>query len=136
MMQNFEQIRAEVSTRHNLTANDPYLICIELSLDHGRRRQSLFLTELEGDDGRKYLRFSSAIAPVTGIDARRALVFNWEQRVGYLALSELDSVPYLHLCENRPYDGLTGAEIDRLVIEVGGLSDRLEQVLSGGGDIL
>jgi hypothetical protein len=135
-MQNFEQIRAEVASRFNVTANDPYLICVELSLDHGRRRQSLFLTELDDEDGHRYLRFSSAIAPMTGIDARRALVFNWHQRIGYLALSELDGVPYLHLCENRPYPSLTGAEIDRLILELGGLSDRLEQVFSGGGDIL
>ena len=80
-----------------------------------RRRQSIFLTELDDDDSRKYLRVSSAVAPITGIDARRALLFNWQQRVGYLALSELDSVPYLHLCENRPYTALDGAEIDRLI---------------------
>lgn len=135
-MQNFEQIRAEVASRYTVTSNEPYLICIELSLDHGRRRQSIFLTELEGDDGRKYLRLASAIAPMTGIDPRRALVFNWQQRVGFLALSDLDNVPYLHLCENRPYSALSSAEIDRLVLEVGGLSDRLERVFSGGGDVL
>jgi hypothetical protein len=135
-MQNFEQIRAEVASRYTVTSNEPYLICVELSLDHGRRRQSIFLTELEGEDGRKYLRFASAIAPITGIDCRRALIFNWQQRVGFLAISELDNVPYLHLCENRPYPALNSAEIDRLILEVGGLSDRLERVFSGGGDVL
>jgi hypothetical protein len=135
-MQNFEQIRAEVASRYTVTANEPYLISLELSLDQGRRRQSIFLTEIEDDDGRKYLRLASAIAPMTGIDARRALVFNWQQRVGFLALSDLDGVPYLHLCENRPYGALTSSEIDRIVLEVGGLSDRLERVFSGGGDVL
>jgi hypothetical protein len=135
-MQNFEQIRAEVASRYTVTASEPYLISLELSLDHGRRRQSIFLTEIEDDDGRKYLRLASAIAPMTGIDARRALVFNWQQRVGFLALSDLDGVPYLHLCENRPYGALSGSEIDRLILEVGGLSDRLERVFSGGGDVL
>jgi hypothetical protein len=135
-MQNFEQIRAEVASRYTVTANEPYLISLELSLDQGRRRQNIFLTEIEDDDGRKYLRLASAIAPMTGIDARRALVFNWQQRVGFLALSDLDEVPYLHLCENRPYGALNGSEIDRLILEVGGLSDRLERVFSGGGDVL
>ena len=32
------------------------------------------------------------------------LAFNWQSRVGYLAIGELDDVPYLQLCENRPYD--------------------------------
>jgi hypothetical protein len=135
-MQTFEQIRAEITPRYTVSSNDPYLICVELSLDHGRRRQSLFLTELEDEDGRKYLRVSSAVAPMTGIDARRALTFNWQQRVGYLACSELDGVPYLQLCENRPYPSLSAAELDRLILEIGGLSDRLERVFSGGGDIL
>lgn len=134
-MQSFEDIRAEVASRFSVITSEPYLICIELSLDQGRRRQSLFLTELDGDDGRKYLRFSSAVAPMTGIDARRALVFNWQQRVGYLAVSDIDGVPYLHLCENRPYDGLSSAEVDRVICEVAGLSDRLERAFSGGGDV-
>ena len=56
-------------------------------------------------------------------DCRRALAFNWESRVGYLAIGELDSVPYLQLCENRPYDGLTPSEVDRLVLEIGGLGE-------------
>jgi hypothetical protein len=134
-MQNFEQIRAHVAARYTVTTNEPYLIGIEISLAHGRRRQGIFLAELEGDDARKYLRVSTAIAPMTGIDARRALGFNWAQRVGYLALSELDGVPYLQLCDNRPYTALTAAELDRLVLEIGGLGDRLEQAFSNGGDV-
>jgi len=134
-MQNFEHVRAHVASRYTVNANEPYLIALELSIDHGKRRQGIFLAELEGEDDRRYLRVSTAIAPMTGIDARRALGFNWEQRVGYLALSELDGVPYLQLCENRPYASLTAAEVDRLVLEIGGLGDRLEQAFSAGGDV-
>ena len=134
-MQNFEQIRAHVAAHFTVTTNEPYLIGIEISLSHGRRRQGIFLAELEGDDQRKYLRVSTAIAPMTGIDERRALSFNWAQRVGYLAVSELDGVPYLQLCDNRPYTALTAAELDRLALEIGGLGDRLEQAFSNGGDI-
>ncbi len=72
---------------------------------------------------------------MTGLDARRSLEFNWQQRVGYLAQSMLDGVPYLHLCENRPYDGLNASEIDRLVLEIGGLGDTLERAFSAGGDL-
>ncbi len=51
-MQSFEQIRAHVGGAFTVTTNDPYLIAIEISLDGGRRRQGIFLTELVGVVGR------------------------------------------------------------------------------------
>jgi hypothetical protein len=135
-MQNFEQIRSAIQGQHKITARDPYMVCVELSLAQGRRHQSIFLAEIEDDDGRKYLRVSTVIAPMTGLDAKRMLAFNWQSRVGYMAIGELDSVPYLQLCENRPYDGLTKAEVDRLILEIGGTGDNLERLLSAGGDLL
>lgn len=134
-MLNFEQIRAHVTANYVVKTNDPYLIGVELNIAGGSRRQGIFLAELEGDDDRKYLRISTAIAPMTGIDARRALSFNWAQRVGYLAQSDFDGMPYLQLCDNRPYQGLTAAEVDRLIIEIGGLGDGLERAFSAGGDV-
>jgi hypothetical protein len=135
-MQNFEQIRSSIQGKYKITARDPYMVCVELSLAQGRRHQSIFLAEIEDDDGRKYLRVSTVIAPMTGLDARRMLDFNWQSRVGYMAIGELDSVPYLQLCENRPYDSLTASEVDRLILEIGGIGDNLERMLSAGGDLL
>ncbi|MCL6618540.1 MAG: hypothetical protein K6T33_01960 [Thermomonas hydrothermalis] len=136
-MDNFEQIRRHlIAAGYRLSVQEPYLVCVELSLAKGKRHQAIFLTELEDDDGRSYLRVSTAIGPTTGMDPKRALRFNFESRVGYLAISELDGVPYLHLCENRPYAGLTAAEIDRLVLEIGGIGDAMEHRLSAGGDLL
>lgn len=135
-MQNFEQIRSAIKSDYKITAREPYMVCVELSLDHGRRHQSIFLAEIEDDDGRKYLRVSTVVAPMTGLDARKMLAFNWQSRVGYMAVGELDGVPYLQLCENRPYDSLTAAEVDRLILEIGGVGDNLERVLSAGGDLL
>ena len=136
-MDNFEQIRAHlVSAGYKLTLQDPFLACVELSLAQGRRHQAIFLSELQDDDGRNYLRVSTAVAPITGIDARRALAFNWENRVGYLAIGELDGVPSLQLCENRPYDCVDAAEIDRLVLEIGGTGDEMERKMSANGDLL
>ena len=135
-MQNFEQIRGHVQSNFRVTTNEPYVLCAELSLEGGRRHQSVFLAELEDDDGRRFLRASTIIAPITGIDARRMLAFNWQSRVGWLAIGELDGVPYLQLCENRPYDALDAAEIDRLILQIGGQGDRMERLLSAGGDLL
>ena len=136
-MQNFEQIRSHLSkSGYKVTMQDPYVACVELSLDNGSRHQAIFLSELGNDDARGYLRVSTVIAPTTGIDARRALGFNWQSSVGYLAIGELDGVPYLQLCENRPYEGLTPSEVDRLVLEIGGFGDSMERALSAGGDLL
>lgn len=136
-MQNFEQIRSHVMAGDfRVTMQEPYVLCVQISLDGGRRHQSIFLSEIKDDDGRDYLRASTVIAPITGVDARRALKFNWDSRVGYLAIGELDGVPYLQLCENRPYEGLSVAELGRLLLEIGGMGDRLERALSAEGDLL
>ena len=136
-MHNFEQVRGHLAASgYRVSMHEPYVVCVELSLDGGKRHQAIFLSELQDDDERAYLRASTVIAPTTGIDGRRALAFNWESRVGYLAIGDLDSVPYLQLCENRPYHGLTSAEVDRLILEIGGTGDHLERNLSAGGDLL
>ena len=135
-MQNFEQIRSAITREHKITAREPYMVCVELSLDQGRRHQSIFLAEIEDDDGKKYLRVSTVVAPMTGLDAKKMLAFNWQSRVGYMAAGELDGVPYLQLCENRPYESLTPGEVDRLILEIGGTGDHLERNLSAGGDLL
>jgi hypothetical protein len=132
-MQSFEEIRSRIQARHALRINDPYLVCFDLTVD-GARSQGVYLAEIEGDDGRKYLRVSTPVGPLARMDPRRCLRFNWEQRVGYLAISDLDGAPHLHLCENRPYALLSDDELMRLIAEIGPLGDRIEQALSAGGD--
>ncbi len=133
-MQSFEEVRSYITAQRQLRINDPYLISFDLLMEGGKRHQGLYFAELEGDDGRKYLRISTPIGPLTGVDAKRCLRFNWEQRVGFLAVSDLDGSPYLHLCENRPYELLTPGELDRLINELAPLGDRLEEAISAGGD--
>jgi len=133
-VQSFEEVRSYITARRELRINDPYLISFDLQIEGGKRHQGLYFAELEGEDGRKYLRVSTPIGPLTGMDARRCLRFNWEQRVGFLAVSDLDGSPYLQLCENRPYELLTAAELDRLIGEIGPLGDNLEKAISAGGD--
>lgn len=134
-MQSFEKIRSHLGARHALRTNDPYLISFDLTLAHDRH-QGIYLAELDDEDGRKVLRISTPVGPFTGVDAARCLRFNWEQRTGYLAVSDLEGSPYLQLCENRPYDDLTDAEIQRVILELGTLGDRIEQAISTGGDSL
>ncbi len=132
-MLTFESVRSHLGSRHALRTNDPYLISFDLDLRRARH-QGMYLVELEGENGRKYLRVSTPIAPLVGVDMERCLRFNWEQRAGFLAISDLEGSPYLHLCENRPYDILSLDELERLIGEMGILGDQLEQALGSEGD--
>ncbi|MHB1282756.1 MAG: hypothetical protein ACYCZI_02635 [Metallibacterium scheffleri] len=132
-MLTFESVRSHIGGHYTLRTNDPYLISFDLDLRRARH-QGVYLVELEGENGRKYLRVSTPVGPVVGMDAERCLRFNWEQRAGFLAISDLEGSPYLHLCENRPYDILSLQELERLIRELGVLGDQLEQALSVEGD--
>ncbi len=132
-MHDFEAVRSHVGALHTLHHNAPYLISFDLDLGNGRR-QGIYLAEMEDEQQRRYLRISTPIGPLGDTDARRCLRFNWEQRTGFLAISDLDEVPYLHLCENRPYKLMDERELQRLINELGDLADHLEQLLSGGAD--
>ena len=132
-MHTFEHIRSHVGSRHTLRTNDPYLVSFDLRFDDGRL-QGMYMAEMEDEQGEKYLRISTPIGPYTGIEGVRCLRFNWEQRTGYLAVSDLGGSPYLHLCENRPYGLLSEQEIDRVCAELGALGDRMELAIANGGD--
>ena len=132
-MRHFEAVRSHVGSLHELRHNDPYLISFDLPLPRGRH-QGIYLAELEDESGRRFLRISTPIGPLAGTDARRCLRFNWEQRVGFLAVADLDGSPYLHLCENRPYELLSAEELVRVIQELGVLGDQLEQTVVDGDD--
>lgn len=134
-MRHFEAIRSHVGGVHKLRQNEPYVISFDLELPDGRH-QGIYLAELEDSEGLRFLRLSTPIGPLAGVDARRCLRFNWEQRTGYLAEADLDGSPYLHLCENRPYDYLDERELTRLIEELGATGDELEQVVNGEADAL
>ena len=135
MMESFEDVRAHLGSKHTLRDSEPYLISLDLAIGESRR-QSLFLAELEGHNERRYLRVSSPIAPLGKLDPAKCLRFNWEQRVGYLALSDLDGEAYLQLCENRPFAGLSARELDLMLTELGTLADRLEHLMRDGSDVV
>jgi hypothetical protein len=134
-MQSFEDVRTHFAAQQTLANNEPYLISFELDTGDGRR-QGIYLAELESEDGNKLLRVSTPVAPLGAMDPAKCLRFNWAQRVGYLALNDLDRVPYLHLCENRPYSQLSERELDRVIAEIGALADSLEQAMNRGKDHL
>jgi len=134
-MRHFEAVRSHVGSLHELRHNDPYLISFDLKLAQDRF-QGIYLAELEDEAGRRYLRISTPVGPLAGTDPNRCLRFNWQQRTGFLAVADLDGSPYLHLCENRPYEFLDQAELQRLFDELGALGDQLEQLIATNSDSL
>ena len=134
-MRHFEAVRSHVGSLHTLRHNDPYLISFDLELAKDRY-QGIYLAELEDEAGRRYLRISTPVGPLAGIDPIRCLRFNWQQRMGFLAVADLDGSPYLHLCENRPYAVLEHTELQRVVLELGTLGNELERIIAVGGDSL
>ena len=134
-MQHFEAVRSHLGSRHALRRNDPYLLSFDLPLRQ-QRTQGVYLAELEDEAGQCYLRISTPVGPLAGVDATRCLRFNWQQRTGFLAVADLDGSPYLHLCENRLYEFLDAAELDRVIRVLGTLGDRLEQVIASDEDAL
>lgn len=134
-MHNFEDIRSHLATRYQLTQNQPFVISLDLKLPQGRV-QSLFLADIETEDQRRVLRISTPVAPLAKLPAEKCLRFNWAQRVGFLAVDNIDGVPYVHLCENRGYGALSGRELDRVLAELGELADGLESLVSHGADRL
>ncbi len=134
-MRHFEAVRSHIGSQHQLHQNDPYLISFDLELAR-ERYQGIYLAELEGESGRRYLRVSTPIGPLSGTDPIRCLRFNWQQRTGFLAVTDLDGSPYLHLCENRLYEFLDAVELERVIGELGTLGDQLEQVIATDDDTL
>jgi hypothetical protein len=133
-MHSFEDVRSHLAARYEIDDNEPWLLSCEVLLAEGRR-QTVFVAELETEGAGRVLRVGTPIVPLGTIDPIRCLRFNWAQRVGYLALSDLDDVPYLQLCENRPYGALDGPGLDRLLIEVASQADSLERLLRGSRDL-
>jgi hypothetical protein len=134
-MRHFEAVRSHIGSQLELRHNDPYLVSFDLALPNGRH-QGIYLAELEDEASRRYLRISTPIGPLAGTDAIRCLRFNWQQRTGFLAVADLDGSPYLHLCENRPYEFLDTDELQRVVSELGMLGDQLEQIIATDEDAL
>lgn len=132
-MQNFEQLSEWAAQKYTLTVLEPYLLCLELSIQHGQRHQSVFLSELIDEDDQKVLRVSTLVADIEHVkDIEKALSFNWQSRSSFLALSQMGEKSYLSLCENRPYQSLSITEVERSILRIGGMGDQMEKQLQSG----
>jgi len=134
-METFAEVRNHMLGLYELTTDEPFIISFEYPIDGSKRRQTVFLAELETNEGRRVLRVETPVAPLADLDAEKCLRINLTQRVGYLAVGDLDGVPYIKMCANLPYAFVGEQELDYTIRHVGLSADRMEQFLEPGKDV-
>jgi hypothetical protein len=134
-MQTFSEVRQHMMDLYELRIDEPFIISFEFPIEPDDRRQSIFLAELETSGGRRVLRVETPVAPLDDLDAEKCLRINLTQRVGYLAVGDLDGVPYIKMCENLPYAYVGEQELDYTIRNVAQAADKMEQFLEPGTDI-
>ena len=134
-METFSEVRQHMMDLYELRIDEPFIISFEYRIGDGDRRQSIFLAELETSEGRRVLRVETPVAPLDDLDAEKCLRINLTQRVGYLAVGDLDSIPYIKMCENLPYAYVGEKELDYTIRNIALAADRMEQFLEPGTDL-
>ena len=134
-METFSEIRNHMLSLYELQIDEPFIVSFEYPIDDSNRRQSMFLAELKTNDGRRVLRVETPVAPLADLDAEKCLRINLTQRVGYLAVGDLDGVPYIKMCENLPYAFLGEQELDYAMRHVARTADQMELTLEDGKDL-
>jgi hypothetical protein len=134
-METFAEVRKHIMDLYELRIDEPFIISFEYPIADNDRRQSIFLAELEAADGRRVLRVETPVAPLSNLDAEKCLRINLTQRVGYIAVGDLEGVPYIKMCENLPYAFVGEEELDYTIRNVATTADKMEQFLEPGEDI-
>lgn len=133
MIETFSQIAAHADRRYNVVLREKFLLGLEVPIG-AKRHQSVFLAELKGDDDRRYLRIETMVAPLAQHDPVKLLRVNLTLRIGYLAVGDLESVPFVKLCDNIAYRYLHEEMLDDAIRRIAELGDEIERMLVHGGD--
>jgi hypothetical protein len=134
-MDTFAEVRNHIMQHFELTIDEPFILSFDYPIEDSGRLQSIFLAELKTGDGRRVLRVETPVAPLADFDAEKCLRINLMQRVGYLAVGDLESTPYIKMCENLPYAFLGEQELDYAIRNVARSADQMEQSLENGKDL-
>lgn len=134
-METFAEVRKHIADLYELRIDEPFIVSFEYPIKQDDRLQSIFLAELETAGGRRVLRVETPVAPLADLDAEKCLRINLTQRVGYLAVGDLEGIPYIKMCENLPYAFVGEEELDYTIRNVASTADRLEQFLEPDEDI-
>lgn len=134
-METFAEVRNHVLESYELGTDEPFIISFDYAVGNSGRQQGIFLAELKTNDGRRVLRVETPVVPLSEVGAEKCLRLNLTLRVGYLAVGDLDGVPYIKLCANLPYAFLEAIELDYAVSHVAELADQIERMLEPGNDV-
>ena len=134
-METFAEVRNHVLAHWEPRIDEPFILSFEYRFEESGRRQSMFLAELKTNDGRRVLRVETPVVPLEDLPAEKCLRLNLTQRVGYLAVGDLDGIPYIKMCENLPYAFLEEQELDYVMANVARSADEIERYLQEGEDI-
>lgn len=133
-METFAEISEFASTHFNAVHEEKFVLGLEIPTGRGGRHQSVFLAEIKDDDDRRYLHLETTVGPLGQHDPLKILRVNLMLRVGYLAVGDLEGVPFLKLCENIAYRYVNEELLLDTVRELTELGDEMEQTLTHGGD--
>lgn len=134
-METFSEVRKHILDAYELKIDEPFIIGFEVPMQRSGRLQSMFLAELQTSDGHRVLRVETPVVPLVDLDAEKCLRINLTQRVGYLAVGDLDGIPYIKMCENLPYSSLEEHRLDYVILHVANEADQMEQSLEPDDDI-
>jgi len=134
-MDTFSEVRKHIMDSYDLKIDEPFIIGFEVPMEKPGRLQSMFLAELVAADGRRVLRIETPVVPLADLEAEKCLRINLTQRTGYLAVGDLDGVPYIKMCENLPYAFVVEDEIDYVIARIARTADQIEQSLEPGKDV-
>lgn len=133
-MNTFAEIQSYIAEQFHIVLAEPFMIAVEVPVGTSGRRQDVFLAELKNSDDRRILRLESNIAPLAAHQAEKCLRINLMLRIGYLAVGDMDGVPFIKLCHNLTYDQLDEQGLHYVIQHLAMLADGMEETLTGGND--
>ena len=134
-METFAEVRNHILGQYELQIDEPFIISFEYPIPNSKRRQGIFLAELMTSHERRVLRVETPVVPLADLDAEKCLRINLTLRIGYLAVGDLDGVPWIKMCENMPYAFLHDDELDYTIRRIALAADEMEQFLEPGDDV-
>jgi len=133
-METFAEIAEFTRAHFNAVLDEKFMLGLEIPTGKGGRHQSVFLAEIKDDNDRRYLHLESTVGPLGQHDPLKILRVNLMLRVGYLAVGDLEGVPFLKLCKNIGYRYVSQELVLESVQQIAELGDEMEQTLTHGGD--
>lgn len=133
-MNTFAEIQSLVAERFRVVYSEPFMIAVEVPTGPSGRRQDVFVAEIKNSDDRRILRLESNIAPLAAHQAEKCLRVNLMLRIGYLAVGDMDGVPFIKLCHNLLYDLVDEHNLQYIIEHLARLADGMEETLTGGDD--